>query len=239
MIRDPRGFNEGGLDGLFPDGAPGTVVPWDRSIFRPVRAEMDRESLRALLLTPPRANQFLDLDPRYLTATQPNIIRPGVEYYLCGEYQRSGRTYADQFKVGNKYPVVLSRGEELLILSGHHRAAAVLLQGKPFRARVVAGPPPATTDEAVVVAPRLLAGGQQPALDHYRCDDAETAEAMINADATAWWPDATEGGIRALLAELAVLPGWVDHQLIYAQTGRIKPVPDWPGETHEFYGCTT
>jgi hypothetical protein len=84
-----------------------------------------------------------EVDPRYLLSTQPSVTRPGVNYYMSGEYEKTGKTYADQSHAGNIYPVVYEReserGIEPMLLSGHHRATAALLRGVPLRALVVRG----------------------------------------------------------------------------------------------------
>jgi hypothetical protein len=84
-----------------------------------------------------------DVDPSYLLSTQPSVTRPGVNYYLSGEYERTGKTFADQSHAGNIYPVVYEReserGIEPMLLSGHHRATAALIKGEPLRALVVRG----------------------------------------------------------------------------------------------------
>ena len=79
--------------------------------------------------------QLVDVDPRTLSATQPMVTRSGVQHYASGEYDRTGETYADQHKAVNRFPVVYSRDDGTnILLSGHHRATAALLQGRPLRA---------------------------------------------------------------------------------------------------------
>jgi hypothetical protein len=239
MNRAARGFGQDDLDALFPDGAPVTVVPWARSSLRLSWQPVEAAQVRALLALPPRSAQFCDLDPRDLSASQQGLVRAGVAYYRIGEYERSGRTYADQFALGNKYPVVLRSRGELVVLSGHHRAAAALLRAEPLRARLVSGLPPADGDDPAVVTPSLLVGEGDPKLPHVRCESAHAAEVLVNIGATAWLTHATDPAVRGLLAQLAVLGGWIDHQLHYARTGRIRPIPAWPDHAHELYGCAT
>lgn len=92
---------------------------------------------RAVHQTPP---ELVDIDPRTLKATQSHVTRGGVLYYAEGHYDRTGETYADKEKPGNRYPVVYSRENpatgrvDNLILAGHHRATAALLKGHPVRA---------------------------------------------------------------------------------------------------------
>lgn len=92
------------------------------------------ESLRR---NPP---ELVDIDPRTLHASQTRVTKGGVDYYSNPEnYERSGETYADQGQKANQFPVVYTREEPSgvtrnIILSGHHRATAALLQGRPLRA---------------------------------------------------------------------------------------------------------
>lgn len=78
------------------------------------------------------------IDPRVLWCTQPWILRHHVQYYLTGEWERTGRTSADQDKIPNRYPLVVAddRGR-LAILTGHHRSAVALLEGRDVLVRMV------------------------------------------------------------------------------------------------------
>lgn len=122
-----------GLSGIF-GPSPVGGAPWPRAPRRKgerlYAADLVREGLR-------EPHTVESVDPTILYATQPNLTRPGVEYYLSGEYLRTGRTFADG-SVGNRVPVVYvnSRGEHL-ILSGHHRAAAALINREPLNAIVI------------------------------------------------------------------------------------------------------
>ena len=83
------------------------------------------------------------VDPRYLHSTQTAITRAGVKHYVENPtYHDTGETYADQDKAGNRLPVIhesrtAQGGLHRQILSGHHRAAAAVLSGKPLLAIVV------------------------------------------------------------------------------------------------------
>ncbi|MCB0984345.1 MAG: ParB N-terminal domain-containing protein, partial [Ilumatobacter sp.] len=56
-----------------------------------------------------------------------------------GAWELTGRPSADVAEEHNRFPVVVrNRAGRSLVLSGHHRAAAALLAGRPLRARVVA-----------------------------------------------------------------------------------------------------
>lgn len=221
--RQIRAWDTHELAVMFPDEASVTVVPWP-AVVRPLRTEDERDLLRALLAVPPRADQFADLDPRTLSGSQGWVTRAGVAYYLHEDtYRRSGRTYADQFKIGNKYPVVHQCGNDLVILSGHHRAAAALLNGEPLRARRVQAEWELNGSAATVVTPSLLSGGHEPSLAHQACPDRWMAEAFVNMRATAWLTDDTDHAIKHLLRELGVEETWLRHQLHYAATGRLLP----------------
>lgn len=141
-----RYFGSNDIDHLFPDGKPLTVVPWEQMGRRKDRQDYDRGLVRATLAKPPSEHEFEEIDPRTLHATQPSIVRDGVSHYLEHDYRTGNRpTYADQDMVGNRHPVVYRRADlhgrepQNLLLSGHHRAAATLLQGRQFRARVIEG----------------------------------------------------------------------------------------------------
>jgi hypothetical protein len=84
-------------------------------------------------------------DPRQLLATQSGLQRPALEHYLGSVYRQIGRPYAEPHSPGNKYPVVYRYPRptdgrlEAVILAGHHRSAAALLQGRTVLVRVVDG----------------------------------------------------------------------------------------------------
>lgn len=135
------------IEALFPEGKEIASTPWAMAGRRKDRRDYDQALVRDALASPAR---LTDIDPRILRSTQPNVTRGGVEYYMGDEYNRTGRTFADQGNVGNAFPVVYSRRnefrtaewqpeEEHLLLSGHHRATAALLQGRQFQARHIQG----------------------------------------------------------------------------------------------------
>ena len=224
--RADRAYSSDDLRTLFADEAPLTVVPWSRAAPLGRRPEAERHAVASMVGSPPRADQFVDLDPRELSASQPSLLRAGVAFYLEVEYRRSGRTYADRMDPGNKYPIVHARDGALVVLSGHHRAAAALLQGIHLRARVVTTVRPADGTAAVVVTPSLLVEGVRPGIDHERCNDTLAAEIWINCGFTAWLPDTDDHRVRHLAYELAIDDPWIRHQLHFARTGRIR----LPGE---------
>lgn len=216
------------LDALFPDEAEVTVVPWERAAPLGRCTPGQRRAVSSLIGSRPGSGLFTDLDPRSLRASQPGLTRAGVAYYLGDEYRRSGRTYADQFDAANKYPVVHARGSDLVLLTGHHRAAAALLLGEPLRARVAALDQPTEPSGGVAVTPSLFVGGTAPPVAHERCVQTWHAEVWINLGATAWLPAAQAHEIRHLGYELGIEPAWAHHQLHFAQTGRIRLPADSP-----------
>ena len=242
--RAGRVSGAGELDALFPDEALLTPVPWAQAGKRRTHATYDQEVVGALLAIPPLAAVFADLDPTDLHATQPSLTRAGVAYYLHDDYRRHGRTYADQFKAGNKFPIVYRRGAQNLILSGHHRAAAALLLDKPYRARVIEGGwgaqygrdvdvvtlerpqrrTPIAAGTTVALTPSLLIGaGDECLLPHTIVHHARTAlDVICRAGNTAWMPyDTDHEQVRDAMTRLSPDPAWAAHQLHFAATGRI------------------
>jgi hypothetical protein len=124
-----------GLESLFPEGgAPMTTAPFPRASRRKDVKDYEQEKVHAALRSPTQQTEHID--PRQLHSTQPNVTRAGVSYYMGSEYQKTGKTFADPHDPGNRLPVVYSRKpcadcpETHMLLSGHHRATAALLQGE-------------------------------------------------------------------------------------------------------------
>lgn len=128
-----------GFDALFPDDRPIITAPWPSAGRRRDLQDYDKDLIREALLAPPVLGY---VDPRSLSATQPNVTREGVDYYYNDDaYQLLGRTYEAGNNAGNRYPVIYIREDGTnLILSGHHRAAAALLKGEPLEAIIIRGP---------------------------------------------------------------------------------------------------
>jgi hypothetical protein len=129
-------------DRLFPGGGLRAAVPWPAAGRRKSVKDYDK-GLVNHVLTHPEEHQMVHVDPTdpNLRATQPEVTRAGVQHYMGSDYARTGQTFADQHNLENEHPVVYDREDgQRLLLSGHHRAAAALLQGKQFTARVVSGP---------------------------------------------------------------------------------------------------
>lgn len=112
---------------------PVTSVPFQRASRRKDRKDYDQATVNRALREP----NLAPVDPREVAATQPSVTRAGVKHYMSG----SEEIYGQDKGAGNRHPVVYEREDgQKVLLSGHHRATAALLQGKQFRANVVRGP---------------------------------------------------------------------------------------------------
>lgn len=135
-VHELHGSNDVGA--IFGEHHDKALVPWPRAGRRKDRADYDKDVVTRGLSQPA---QVEDVDPRFLHVTQPHIVRAGVVHYMGDEYDRTGRTFADQGNVGNAFPVVYDRDDGYrLLLSGHHRATAALLKGRGLAARRFSGP---------------------------------------------------------------------------------------------------
>ncbi|HET7110265.1 MAG TPA: hypothetical protein VFI41_05300 [Gemmatimonadales bacterium] len=127
------------MERLFPGQIPRAGAPWPSAGRRKNEPKFDQAAVTAELERSPRT---VDIDPRILSAGQPHVTRAGVEHYMSGKYEQTGETFADQHNVGNQFPFVVTKprptgGHEHLIISGHHRATAALLQGRKLTTRWV------------------------------------------------------------------------------------------------------
>jgi hypothetical protein len=123
----------GSSDALF-KGATKVIAPWPTAGRTKLNPKgYDQSRVDAALRNP--SLQPKEMDPTALHATQPWVTASGVSYYMGDEYRKTGRTFADQHQIGNRFPVVYTdtQGRNKL-LSGHHRATAALLRGEQFRA---------------------------------------------------------------------------------------------------------
>lgn len=134
-VHEAFGTNE--PERFFGSSSAPAPAPWPRAGRRKAQRDYDPDVLRQALEGP---QDLTDVDPRNLHSTQPNITRGGVDYYMGDEYEKTGTTFADQGNAGNRFPVVYEREGVNVLLSGHHRATAALLQGRPLPARRVVGP---------------------------------------------------------------------------------------------------
>jgi hypothetical protein len=133
-------FYGAGADKFFT--APRVVPPWPQGGRRRDVEDWDEKIVHDAVRNP-HNYPVVSVDPREprLHATQPFVIEPAARYYMTDEYRQTGRTWADQNQSGNRVPFVYDReGGESLLLSGHHRATAALLQGRQFDAVRVEGP---------------------------------------------------------------------------------------------------
>lgn len=136
-----------GVDHLFRDDQREITPPWPRGHSYKDIQDYDTDLVSKTLQAPP---QLQEIDPRDLHSTQRGIIRSAVEHYVGPEYHETGQTYERRAdNEGNRFPVIYRReahprayssDPQNLILSGHHRAAAALVQGRPLRAIIMEGP---------------------------------------------------------------------------------------------------
>jgi hypothetical protein len=128
--------------------SPRTTTPWVRGGKDKRGATYDLAAVQALCANPV---DLVDIDPREVRCTQPWLLREHVEYYLTGQWELSGRTSADQHREENRFPIIVAdRLGRLVILTGHHRTAAALIEGRPVRARIAA------VSDAYLVTPRVV-----------------------------------------------------------------------------------
>jgi len=185
-----------------------------------------------------------DVDPRGVRATQPSVTRPGVSYYLTTRYQRTGHTFADYHRVANRFPVVYQREDgEQLIISGHHRAAVALLNGKQLAARLVAGPwgPPRTENTRPLAPPRgrsptpatayltpLLTAGVPPTWEHEVISDhdGDIVKEILNGQRCHlkyfWGEERTTRHVQSILVDLGLSPVHAAEQGRFASTGSLR-----------------
>lgn len=146
MGRSAEFYGAGDIEKMFPESKPLTAVPWDQMGRRKDRQDYSRDLVAEHLRKLPGPEDIHEIDPRILHATQPSITRAGVQHYLQHDYRHGGPTWADQHDIGNRIPLVYKREDlygrepQHILLSGHHRAAATLLQGRQFRVRMIEGP---------------------------------------------------------------------------------------------------
>ena len=174
-------FGAADLDDYFGDHDV-AVVPWPRATRQRDRALVSSVDLDALLSGPPH---LVDLDPRWLYATQPSVVAQHARYYTTDEWERSGITSADRHQVANRYPLVhRDRRGRSLLLAGHHRALVALIHGRPVRTRILRAGPGATG-----VLPRLLVGNWCSIRGVCRTTNSRVAAEEIESGHTVLVPD--------------------------------------------------
>lgn len=208
-----RLWNLGSVEGLFT--SPQRVVPWKsapRSKHRPLLTDDDK---RRLCTGPPA---IADLDPRYMFATQTFCIAPHVAHYLTDIWETTGRTSANPGTSLNRWPLVWidEKGHQIL-LGGHHRSMAALIQGRSVRCRVVRQ----HGDETRAVLPRLLVGATT-GIDHHRTTDPTHASSLIRSGATVLVPDF--GIAEATLIAMDQRDDVIADRLHMADVGRCRMV---------------
>lgn len=127
-----------GIDRMFPEGATDTVAPWPQAGRKKTVQDYDKD-LVTRSITHPHEFSVEELDPRELHSMQPKVTRAGVSHYV--QHGQEGETFDNDHRLGNDLPRVYHRidDNQKLILSGHHRAAAALAEGRPFKAMVIRG----------------------------------------------------------------------------------------------------
>lgn len=251
--RASRAWGSGRVDLLFGDG-PVAPTPWSQMSRRRSHADYDLGVLSELLDEPP---VLTEIDPRGLRSTQPALTRPGVAYYLTRAYVTTGRTYADYDRTANRYPVVYRREDgQDLIISGHHRAAAALLDGCPLSARLVGGPwgPPRAAgaqiapssnrkpgDPATTFLIPSLTVGARPSWSHELVSSQDRDIVRLILEGTRCHLETDFGRedqarlVHRYLVELGLSPVDAAAQARFASTGNLRP-PDrrgnWIGSDH-------
>jgi hypothetical protein len=126
----------GGMESLFPEGSAGKTTPPFPAAGRSKRqSPYDQELVHKTLAGSPGTEA---IDPRSLHSTQSWVTREATAHYMKPENRAKGTLFADQHDPGNQHPVIYSRHEgegrepTHMLLSGHHRATAALLQGRQF-----------------------------------------------------------------------------------------------------------
>lgn len=139
------GTGEEGMDRLFrTDGGyrPTTVVPFPRQARGShIRAYFNKDAIEDAV----RSRSYEEVDPRSLMNTQSSVTDAGMRYYMGNDYDLTGKTWKDH-GAGNAVPIIYEAEHphfgwsERSILTGHHRATADLLKGRPLRAVLVRAP---------------------------------------------------------------------------------------------------
>ena len=163
----------GDLDALFGEHSQ-VIAPWPRAPRHKSQPAFDRTEIGQLLRRPV---DLAEIDPRDLWSSQPWVLRRHADHYLTGRWERTGKISADGHAELNQFPVVvLDHCQRSVIVSGHHRATAALVEGRPLLVRR------AGTTAAQAVTPLLW---WDPAVDEV---DAEAVAARIKSDHRAFAP---------------------------------------------------
>jgi hypothetical protein len=135
-----HGSGRDGVNATFGNGPTG-LTPWPRVGRLKGEPAYDDELVQVELRKKPADIVLQNTDPRELWASQGGLVKQHVEYYLHDlTWKLTAEPSADKNQLGNRFPVVYFRDDgRRIILSGHHRAAAALLNGEPLKARIVTG----------------------------------------------------------------------------------------------------
>ncbi|MEN9821950.1 MAG: hypothetical protein RLZ04_376 [Actinomycetota bacterium] len=147
----------GSLDALFVHGADRITCPFPQAPQR--KNETRPKGLFTHELTSSAA-RLTFVDPRVLHGSQSWILRQHVGYYLTERWELTGIPSAEDTP-GNRFPTVVEDAAgRLVIVAGHHRAAAALIRGVGLLCRLVSHDDPLglKADKAVAFAPRILWG---------------------------------------------------------------------------------
>ena len=125
-----------GMGSLFPEGSSGkTTPPFPAAGRRKSQMPYDQDLVHKTLAGSPVPEA---IDPRTVSSTQSWVTRAGVAHYMDEGNRTKGVLFGDAHEPGNQTPVVYSRKEcedcpeTHMLLTGHHRATAALLQGRQF-----------------------------------------------------------------------------------------------------------
>ncbi len=191
------------------------VVPWRSAPQAKGQPIVERDDVARLVAGPPA---LADLGPRAMFATQTYCVASHVAYYLTPEWARTGRTSADPGVATNRYPLVWIDGDgRQILLGGHHRSLAAVIEGRPVRCRVLRH-----GDEPLAVLPLLLAGPMSTTatLGATSTDDSDQAAALVAAVRTVLVPDLAVA--RRVLERLGLDGDVGADRLAMATTGRCQ-----------------
>lgn len=210
--RCSRWWGIGDPDAVF-HGGDRIVCPWPSARRLKGQPLVAPDTVATLLAGGP---YLTDVDPRRLRCTQTWVLHQHLTWYLTGEWERTGTTSADRGKAHNRYPLIYEdQWGELVILAGHHRSMAALVEGRPVRARVLR--PAAAT--SVAVLPNLLVA--DPATVPFRTtvtDNAGIAADIVASGKTAGVEDVDLA--RATLGRLGFREEVITDRLTMAIEGR-------------------
>jgi len=193
-------------------GGDRTVCPWRSARRLKGQPLVEPDAIASVLSGSP---YLADVDPRHLHCTQTWVLQQHVDWYLTGEWERTGTTSADREKAHNRYPLIYEdQWGELVIAAGHHRSMAALIEGRPLRARVLR-PAGAT---AVAVLPNLLLGDAATiAFATANTSEPQSAADLVQASQVAVVTDLATA--TDALVHLGLAPELVEDRLSMARNG--------------------